>query len=459
MLEANPMRPPLETTLHSNAQTPINLTFDEKSDRLAGLGFVNGVLRALTLGAYGPWARTRVRQQLWSFTRLNGEPLEYTGTGRELFTGLVLATLLFVLPAFLGAVAVALLFAGSREALGVYQFALIAIGFLLAGNARYRAQRYRLSRTLWRGIRGGLSGSPERYGWTAFWTIALPLVAVSLLSAAASAAIGPAVGGAIIIFSLIAITWVLPWRSNRLQEIMTNETRFGDQPLSYSGGSGPLYKGYLITWLGSALVLAVVFGLGAQILLAEGLLVPTTPGQAKLPSISAIFQLLGLTVAGLIALGLLTASYRATQTRHFAQHTHFSNATFESSVSAKGVAWLVISNWVIWALAIFAASMIAGILIYGSGVIPEAAAQVATEDVATPDVLPEISPLVTVFTFLPFIIAVTLAATVAQYRSARYYTSRLKLNGTVDLAAVMQGASNTSKRGEGLAQVLDVDAF
>jgi hypothetical protein len=53
----------------------------------------------------------------------------------------------------------------------------------------------------------------------------------------------------------------------------------------------------------------------------------------------------------------------------------------------------------------------------------------------------------------------TVASTFAQFRWVRYFVSRLKLNGPVDLGAVLQGQDQGIKRGEGLAQMFDIDAF
>ena len=69
------------------AQRAIDITFDGRGGRMIGLGFINGILKVLTLGLYSFWAKTEVRRRIWSATRLNGEPLSYTGTGKELFLG------------------------------------------------------------------------------------------------------------------------------------------------------------------------------------------------------------------------------------------------------------------------------------------------------------------------------------------------------------------------------------
>ena len=46
-----------------------------------GLSLLNGVLRILTLGIYHFWGKTEVRQRIWSAVRIDGEPLDYRGTG------------------------------------------------------------------------------------------------------------------------------------------------------------------------------------------------------------------------------------------------------------------------------------------------------------------------------------------------------------------------------------------
>src|SRR5262245_40243542 len=48
-------------------------------------------LLAVTLGIYRFWLTTDTRQFLWSNTEVLGEPLEYTGTAREVLIGFLIA--------------------------------------------------------------------------------------------------------------------------------------------------------------------------------------------------------------------------------------------------------------------------------------------------------------------------------------------------------------------------------
>ena len=74
-------------------QHPLDYTGQAKS--LGWLVFKNTILTVITLGFYRFWAKTRIRKYIWSNQSLFGEPLEYTGTGKELFLGflIVLAVL------------------------------------------------------------------------------------------------------------------------------------------------------------------------------------------------------------------------------------------------------------------------------------------------------------------------------------------------------------------------------
>lgn len=443
------------------------ITFDNRGDRLISLGFLNGFLKLITLGLYSFWAKTEVRRRLWSFTRINGEPLQYTGTGKELFLGFLVVFFLFVLPVILAGTGVALFFPGSVTALTLYKVAVYALFFFLLGNAMYRAQRYRLSRTQWRGIRGSLDGSPWSYGWTYFWTLALP----ALLSAGAAGALTdwasyaklaamppgmrefgvPAffmqnkLAVAALILGAIAIALILPWRSNKLQRQITNEMSLGNAPLSYTGSATPLYKNYFLAAAGGVLLLvlasAATAALSYKRIGESGETVPFEPGQA------AAFAIVAIWIGFFIALAVISAWYRANQVNHFARHTHFGEARFRAEASGPGLVWLALSNWLLIVVSTAIAVAIGLGAAFGLNMMP------------IPGSTQPPGPALTLIIILPMILTTTAATTYAQFRSARYFMSRLKLDGKVDFNAILQSAGTGPTRGEGLAQVFDLDAF
>jgi uncharacterized membrane protein YjgN (DUF898 family) len=128
------------------------------------IAVTNLLLTIVTLGIYRFWATARQRRYLWSNTRIIDDELEWTGTGGEMFIGF-----LMVMGIFLGWGA---LIMGGAALLGQWFLVVGAIAFYIFllwgfGFAQFRALRYRLSRTYWRGIRGGSDDNGVGYGWTA----------------------------------------------------------------------------------------------------------------------------------------------------------------------------------------------------------------------------------------------------------------------------------------------------
>lgn len=428
---------------------PLDITFENKGDRLIGLGAINGILKIFTLGLYTFWGKTEVRRRIWSFTRINGEPLSYSGTGRELFLGFAIAFFVFILPSLLGAIAVSMMFAGSKSAIAIYQGVFYLVVFLIIGNAMYRAQRYRLSRTAWRGIHGALIGSPQRYGWAYFWTLAAPIAVIGLIAGFVAWQASVQSGIALATVGSIAALWIFPWRANKLQGMLTGDTRFGDRPLTYDGTSGPLYKRYFFAWAGTALFCFAGM-VGASYYALDNGIVEKIRGKIPLdaPEVLIFIAIAALT---LLAVAMVTAWYRASQMNHFARHTHFEGATFRLDAKGSSLMWLVLSNWLITSL-----GLLIGVLV---GVV---IARFAGPTAATAS-SPAEAVVLGIGHLLPFALSViiwtTVAQTFAQFRSVRYFMSRLKLSGDVDLGAIMQSQHQRPKRGEGLAQVFDIDAF
>ena len=114
-------------------------------------------LELITVGFYRFWLATDIRRHLWSNSHIDGDAAEYTGRGRELLIGFLIA-LAIIVPVYLA------YFLAGLEAERIRAFAsipLLAFFYLFGQFAIYRARRYRLTRTVWRGVRFWMSGS----GW------------------------------------------------------------------------------------------------------------------------------------------------------------------------------------------------------------------------------------------------------------------------------------------------------
>lgn len=140
----------------------------------------NLALTILTLGIYRFWAKTRLRQYLWNHVEIMGDRLEYTGTGKELFLGFLFVFFLILLPLFGGITALNAYLVDDPEAQQIVGGVQTVLIVFLIGAAFYRARRYRLTRTHWRGIYGNQTGSAVKYGLMGLGCYVLSLITLGL---------------------------------------------------------------------------------------------------------------------------------------------------------------------------------------------------------------------------------------------------------------------------------------
>ena len=158
----------------------VEFTGDWKS--FCKVAIPNLVLTILTLGICRFWAKARERRYLWAHSRILGSELEWTGDAVELLVGFLLAlpvfvpiliAVAFVLPAVTSLLDWIWLIPVAAAIYGVFYF---FISF-----ARFRALRYRLARTYWRGIHGrglgsGIPYAAKALGWYAATVLSLGIL-------------------------------------------------------------------------------------------------------------------------------------------------------------------------------------------------------------------------------------------------------------------------------------------
>lgn len=192
--------------------SPQRITQHGHGAELFVIFIVNVILTILTLGIYRFWAITRTRRYIWSQTEIEGQYLEYTGSGKQLLIGFIKVALIFI------ALAVVIAFFPPVLAL-LY----LAMPFVI-GLALYGAMRYRLSHTRLRGVRFGLDGKASDY---ALMTLGYTLLLLFTLGMAA------------------------PWVRSALYGEMTNHMCYGSARFHYDGrGSqmaGPFFLSVLLT--------------------------------------------------------------------------------------------------------------------------------------------------------------------------------------------------------------------
>jgi uncharacterized membrane protein YjgN (DUF898 family) len=139
-----------------------NLFYRGQTGALYGIWFSQLFLTILTLGIYSFWGKTRLRRYLIGAMELDGDRLEYLGTGKELFIGM-----LKILPFYFLVVGmmVGLHFIMEPEkAQIVGNLIILPLIVYLIPVASYSGFRYRVNRLAWRGVRGVMRGSAFAFG-------------------------------------------------------------------------------------------------------------------------------------------------------------------------------------------------------------------------------------------------------------------------------------------------------
>lgn len=156
------------------------ITYDGRAGKLFGMGTRIALLSLITLGFYRFWGKTQIRRYLASRISLLGDRFEYTGTGKELYLGFMIA-LAVLIPLGAASYAIELFLVGKP---GVMQVTISALQYsfilFLIGYATFRARRYRLSRTVLRGIRFWQTGSNVGYALRMMGYLALNLVTLGI---------------------------------------------------------------------------------------------------------------------------------------------------------------------------------------------------------------------------------------------------------------------------------------
>ncbi|MFO0994765.1 MAG: YjgN family protein [Hyphomicrobiales bacterium] len=303
---------------------------------LLGITLTNLFFNLITLTIYRFWARTNVRRHIWTCVHINGEPLEYTGRGIELFIGALIVFGVLILPIVLLLTALQIGLGQEHPAVFIVQFVFFLIIFGLWGMAVYRARRYQLSRTLWRGIRGALVGSPWSY---------------TGLHAGAS------------LLAPMTLGWSTPAMNLNLQERMIGDMRFGSMPFRFSGTAGPLYGRYAIAWsLAVVIFLSVLIAGGILIYLAysaeiwtilSGSVAINSPSQSNvqesdIQAFVMIFGILGVAILAWLAQSLVWPIYLAREMAVFASYTTLDRARFRLDATAGSLLLLTIGNVLLW---------------------------------------------------------------------------------------------------------------
>jgi uncharacterized membrane protein YjgN (DUF898 family) len=235
------------------------------------------LLQVVTLGIYRFWLTTDARRFLWANTEVEGDSLEYTGTAIELFLGFLIAIALLV-PFYV------LLFFGTLE-LGLVSRLSSAAAFVFLAvfgqYAYFRARRYRLTRTVFRGLRFHQSGSAFSYALRALlWWIATGFT----------------------------LGLAYPWAQASLERYKLAHTHYGEWQGKFAGSGTRLFLRGIGLWL-MMIVLFLAYGLLIQLMDKGTFVRAAQAGGKNAPSQMVVFLTvflgIGLFVVAAVAYAIL----------------------------------------------------------------------------------------------------------------------------------------------------------
>lgn len=282
----------------------VRAAFTGDAGRFFRIALIGNLLQLPTFGFYRFWLITDIRRHLWSHTRIGGEAFEYTGRGRELLIGFLIAMAILT-PLYTG------YFLLSIEAERWRAFAslpLFLIIYVLMHYGTYRARRYRATRTIFRGVRLWMTGSG--------WAYAARAVLWDLLT-------------------ILSLGLLLPWRESSLERYRMRHTYFGDLQGAFAATGWVLFKRGWWLWLMAILPVTLLVFAGLSAVLVEKGLV-STPNFDR----DKAMLLLGLSILlWLPALFFGLPFYRAITTRWRLEGIRFGEFFLASNLRKRSVLW------------------------------------------------------------------------------------------------------------------------
>ncbi|WP_339764135.1 DUF898 family protein [uncultured Sulfitobacter sp.] len=406
------------------------------------LALKTGFLTVITLGFYRFWMKTRMRRWFWSATRPGGHPMEYVGDPWEKLLGFFIAVV--ILTFYIGIINLVVMFVSFSV------FSSASVGYLasvvgvipLWFYAQYRARRYVLARTRWRGVRFGLEKGAWGYAWRALMHWAITVLTLGVL-------------------------W--PRMTFSLEKYMTDRTYFGSARLHQRGHWTMLYRA-AIPFILSVLIMVAgaiwVFWLDPIVVSAD---VTTDDiirsfeemmdggAAAAFPVVEA--ERLAVFLFAMIGLIYGAIHYRFVSKRQMANHKTTEGVTLHSRLSGPRVASIYVLGSIIAYLVLVLG--IIGLVVFAILTLgPSAMLGGAMGDFGAAVDLPKsiAVPLIAAFYLSIFLMWNVLYSTFVTFPLMRHMAKTLSLPRRHGLQVISQRDRDEFTEAEGFAEALDLGA-
>jgi uncharacterized membrane protein YjgN (DUF898 family) len=301
---------------------------------------------------------------------------------------------------------------------------LYSFFFVFGQFAVYRARRYRLTRTIWRGVRFWMTGSGWAYAWRSLlWGLLV----------------------------LATLGFGYPWRSASLERYKLGHTFYGTLAGRFDATGWQLFKRVWWIWLLGLTPLIGVVGGSAIAFVAE-----LRGATAQSPIMISAGLVIILGVMACIALPFLHAIRKATEWRWWAEGIRFGDAAVACDLRAGGligVYWALIGMGLLLLIGFGVAGVCIGIILaFVAGHGQYSGAFLATMPIA--------GVIAYVVWYLALILSFSVLARIYTLHHVwRHVADACRLRNPEAAANVGSAGEAASAIGEGLADGLDFAGF
>lgn len=309
-------RPPIEPPAPAQK---LAIEFTGTGGEYFRIWIVNLLLTIVTLGIYSAWAKVRKTRFFWTNTRLDGAAFQYRGRPAAILRGRILVGILAAAYSLAGRISV--------EAAVVAALVLAVLSPWLF----FKAMRFKLTNTTWRGVRFGFDSTVG----AAYATLA-PAVILWAMFAAEMATLRPgtkATPSPYFALVYLAIFALVPWMHARIKAYQHRAATWGTQRFDFDPSTGAFYKLYGKTFLVGFLPLAGVMAVVGGVLATK---LNRGPGAAP-PNFAELLPIFAAVYAAMIVAYLVPGAFFSARLQRLVwARTHGGPFQFSSSVTMRG---------------------------------------------------------------------------------------------------------------------------